>query len=235
MKKILCLIIFLISSFLAPNKNFAMNEHISNIEKLSDVKKSKNFGYGWYNGISLGKLYFLYGTMGAGKSAMLIDKFKAFKRSQFPTYVYLPKSIDSDEISSRNRKSIKTTCSNLKDVPIRSILFVDEAQFLDNEEIEDIEELLSTKNVAVLCFGLLTTYKKDFFESSLRMLDLAYAVREIPMLCEKCKFAHAMYNFRKSFDDSLFVPDKDLYISLCPDCFATMSHLSKLWNSLNDD
>lgn len=213
------MIIFLISSFLAPNKNFAMNEHIQNIEKLSDIKKSKNFGYGWYNGISLGKLYFIYGTMGAGKSAMLIDKFKAFKRSQFPTYVYLPKLIDSDEISSRNRNSIKTTCSNLKDVPIRSILFVDEAQFLDNDEIEDIEELLSTKNVAVICFGLLTTFQKELFNASSHLLDLAYVVRELPMTCENCKFNRAMYNFRTSLDNSLISLGKDQYLALCPDCF----------------
>lgn len=199
-----------------------------------EIKSSKHWGYGWFDVISRGKLYFYYSTMGAGKSALLIQKFRYFNCSLEKTYVYLPKLLNSTEVSSRNGQSIKVSGIKLEDVPLSSILFIDEAQFLSEDELIEIEELISTKNVAVICFGLLTTFQKELFNASSHLLDLAYVVRELPMTCENCKFNRAMYNFRTSLDNSLISLGKDQYLALCPDCFNCKNYVKFLMSGMAD-
>lgn len=182
-----------------------------------ETKKTKHWGYGWYSEIAKGNLYFYYGTMGAGKSALAIKKIKEFSEKGSKTYVYIPSQIGEKQISSRNGQSFEAQCLNLNEVKENSILIIDEAQFLSESEILLINDLLK-KDTTILCFGLLTTFQKKLFDGSKHLLEIASVVREIPMDCEKCKKKKAVYNFRTSCDTSLISLGKNQYIALCEEC-----------------
>lgn len=71
MKKLLSLIF---TFFMASNTCNAMDELAKTYPQYSKYMESKNFGYGWCNNPLKSKLYFYYGTMGSGKSALAIKK-----------------------------------------------------------------------------------------------------------------------------------------------------------------
>lgn len=196
-----------------------MNELAIQDPKYIEIMKSKHFGYGWYDDISIGSLYFYYGTMGAGKSALAIQKAKEFKIKGIDTYIYVPKSINVDKISSRNGESLQVSNIDFNRIPIGARLIIDEAQFLSAEEIEEIRTIMYLKDVTVFCFGLLTTFKKDVFDGSRLLLDVATSIREIPMKCEDCRMNNAVYNFKKSSNNALVDLDKSKYVAVCPRCF----------------
>lgn len=121
---------FILPFLFAFNKCNAMDELAANNKKYTTIKESKSFGYGWYKEFKPGNLYFYYGTMGAGKSALAINKASEFKSKGINIYTYIPNRMVFSEISSRNGNHIEVSKINLKEVPKDTTLFIDEAQFL---------------------------------------------------------------------------------------------------------
>lgn len=220
MKKLLSLIFTFLLSLGACN---AMDELIKTYPEYSKYMKTKNFEYGWYEDYKPGNLYFYYGTMGAGKSALAINKANEFKSKGVNIYIYIPNSMVFSEISSRNGNHIEVSKINLKEVPKNTTLIIDEAQFLSNDELELIKELLHN-NVTIFCFGLLTTFEKNLFDASKSLLEIASVIREIQMNCENCNESRAIYNFRSSSDNKLVSLRKDQYMALCPKCFENKNY-----------
>lgn len=166
-----------------------------------------------------GNFYFFYGTMGAGKSKLAIQKINEFRSKGLKTYVYTPKELNCDKISSRANLSADVSKIDLDDIEEKAYLIVDEAQFLSKDEITKIRDLCNTKKVTALCFGLFTTFKLELFEGTKNILACADNLRKIPMICEKCKKNEAVVNFRVNQDEQLKVLDKNQYLSICKDCF----------------
>lgn len=210
LKKLLSLIFTFLLSFSTCN---AMDELAKTYPEYSKYIETKNFGYGWCEDFKHGKLYFYYGTMGSGKSALAIEK-----ANSIGALVYLPKLVESSKISSRNGKTYDITCDDLRNIESDSVLIIDEAQFLSNDELELIKKLLA-KNVTIFCFGLLTTFQKQPFDCINELSKISYAIREIGMKCENCKKSRAIYNFRTSSDNKLVSLGKDQYMALCSKCF----------------
>lgn len=204
-----------------------MDELATNDPTYIKVKVTKKFGYGWYDKTLPGNLYFYYGNMGAGKSALIIDKVDEFKSNGVKPYIYIPKMLNNDKISSRNGKFINLKKISLDKIQQGSTLIIDEAQFLSKGELETIR-LLLTKKATVFCFGLLTTFEKNIFDASKSLIEISSVIREIPMLCENCKVKNAVYNFRVSSDTNLVCLDKNQYKSLCKKCFEYKKSISGL-------
>lgn len=209
---------FILSFLFILNQCHAMDELATNDPTYTKVKVTKKFGYGWYGEITHGNLYFYYGNMGAGKSALIINKINEFKTNGVKAYLYVPKMLSNNKISSRNGKFINIQKMFLGKVKPYSTLIIDEAQFLSKDELDTIRSLL-TKKVTVFCFGLLTTFEKELFDASKSLIEMCSVIREIPMLCENCKRENAVYNFRVSSDTNLVSLDKNQYKSLCKKCF----------------
>lgn len=222
--------IFILSFLFAFNQCHAMDELANKNPTYIKVKVTKNFGYGWYDNIIPGNLYFYYGNMGAGKSALIINKVNEFTSNGVKPYLYIPKTLSKDKISSRNGKFINLQKIDLSVIEPHSILIIDEAQFLSKGELETIKSLLN-KKVTVFCFGLLTTFEKNLFDASKSLIDISSVIREIPMLCENCKSKNAVYNFRLSSDANLVLLDKKQYKSLCKKCFED-NHIKKIISGL---
>ena len=166
----------------------------------------------------MGKMYFYYGTMGAGKTALAINKAYEFKERELQTYVYVPSEIKSDKLSSRCGASVDVSNINLDEIDEHSVLIVDEAQFLSHDEVKTIRDLCTYKDVMAFCFGLLTTFQRKLFDGTKYIIECADTIREVPCMCENCK-KKAIYNLRVSSETDLKVLGKDKYKSFCHECF----------------
>ena len=166
----------------------------------------------------MGKLYFYYGTMGAGKTALAINKAYEFKERGLETYVYTPKEIKADRLSSRCGSSVDVTTIGLDDICKNSVLIVDESQFLTQEEVTTIRNLCTYNDVMSFCFGLLTTFQRKLFDGSKYLIECADTIREVTCMCEKCK-KKAIRNYRISGENKLIVLAKEKYMSLCDFCY----------------
>ncbi len=184
-----------------------------------NIIKEKSFISDCVENVSQGRLYFYYGTMGAGKSKLAIEKVNEFRKKGFKTYVYTPKSLNCDKISSRANMSTNTSKIALNDIEPNTYLIVDEAQFLSDDEINTIKNICASKNVTAFCFGLLTTFQFELFEGSKKLVECADSVTKISMPCENCKENEAICNFRMSSNNELVVLDKNQYKSLCENCY----------------
>lgn len=185
----------------------------------------------------MAKLTFKYATMNSWKTIDLIRTAYNYEENGYKILVLKP-LIDtkgSESISSRvglerqvdylisNEDSVlKKLHNNLDDV---KCIFVDEAQFLNKEQIDDLFVISKVYDIAVICYGLRLDFKMDSFEGSQRLLEIADILEELKTIC-KCGNI-ARYVGRKI--DGKYVLDGDVvvidgtknveYVPLCGDCF----------------
>lgn len=177
----------------------------------------------------MGKFYFFYGAMNAGKTSMAICKAHEFKEHGKKVYVFLPDNVYSPKIKSRNGLEIETSGELLGDcglcsVDDDSIVIIDEAQFLSEEAIVKLKKLSIDNNVLVFCFGLLTNFQIELFNGSKRLIEISDSIREIPSMCDCCD-NKAQYNFRLSDEKEEIVLDRRKYRGMCARCY--FEHMKK--------
>lgn len=185
----------------------------------------------------MGKLTFIYGTMGSAKSANALMQY--FELKQQGKYVALIKpEIDtrdgSDIIKSRigleEKALVFKKDDDLKGMSLikgLEVVIVDEAQFCTEEQINSLKELTIKNNVKVYCYGLKTDFTTHLFEGSKRLLEIADEVKELEMTCKKCG-AKAEVNARLDKDGKIIrdgeqieLGSNDKYVALCYKCYKT--------------
>ena len=62
-------------------------------------------------------------------------------------------------------------------------VFVDEAQFLTDDQIWQLAEIVDELNIPVMCYGLRTDFQGNMFPGSARLLAIADNLREIRTIC----------------------------------------------------
>lgn len=174
-------------------------------------------------------LYFKYGTMNSSKSANLLMCKYNYESQGFKVSLLKP-SVDNRWNSEKviSRVGIESVCtlinsnSDIKALTKSSdIIMVDEAQFLSSSLVDQLYELSFDK--VVMCYGLLTDFKRELFEGSKRLVELADSIQEIKTVCSCGK--RALVNAR--FDNDELVtsgPQVDLgdvgkYKALCKECY----------------
>ncbi|MGN6325854.1 thymidine kinase [Pseudolysinimonas sp.] len=196
----------------------------------------------------MSKLYFRYGAMNSGKSTALLQA--AYNYEERGQQVLLAKpAIDSKgdaEIVSRlgvsrpvdftigpddlvaevfMRERSRVIAATGADV---SCLLVDEAQFLSEEQIDDLLRVAIEEDVPVLAYGIRTDFQTVAFPGSRRLLEIAHSLEELKTIC-RCG-RKALFNARKI--DGRFVFDGDqvaieqgevVYESLCGQCYLEES------------
>lgn len=192
----------------------------------------------------MSKMYFYYGTMDCGKTAMAIMKAYEFK-SKGRNVVVLKPQIDTRSRGNLldSRVGISIECidilenQRISDVvsykQFFDLLVVDEAQFLTDEQVRDIKRL---KNVDLaILYGLKNNYLGKLFNGSKSILEVADSIREIPSRCSFCK-NKATQNGR--FNDNKLVTEgneidiggNEKYKPLCFDCFELLKEKSRCEN-----
>ena len=166
----------------------------------------------------MSKLYFFFGTMGAGKSAYAINKAYEFRERNLEVLLALPKSLDNKFIDSRS--GLKLDAVSLPDpIPFNvDILIIDEAQFLTENEVKNIRRFC-TNGHSAFCYGLRTDFSGNLFEGSKYLFALSDSIRELPSMCKICQ-KKSIFNFRNSVNKETICLEKNIYEPLCFECFS---------------
>lgn len=187
----------------------------------------------------MAKLYFKYGAMNSGKTALLLQAAYNYEERGMKVYIIKP-SCDTKgkkKIVSRiglsreidlllqKEDSIYQEILKLKKHP--SCIFVDEAQFLSTKQVEELMQIVVKLNIPVLCYGLRTDFQTNGFEGSKRLLEIAHCIEEMKTICNCGK--KAIFNARKIGKkyvvdgEQIAIDDKEnlSYEAMCAKCYYT--------------
>lgn len=195
------------------------------------------------------KLYFNYATMNSGKSLQLMSIAHNMDERHIPTLTIKP-SIDTRDGENKiySRIGISRDCrmfspednlfdliseENSRRISCNSYLewiFVDEAQFLTEEQVDQLSDVVDYLCINVMCYGLRTDFKSRLFPGSKRLFELADTIEEIKSTCECGN--KTIINARVDKDGNVLkngpqtlVGGDDRYISICRKCWKrSISH-----------
>lgn len=182
----------------------------------------------------MSKLYFYYSVMDGGKSAHIIMQVHKLRNKGYNVLALKPKRDTRDYGVIRSRALSTEVEAMLIDGNtdvfelVKNIspdyVFVDEVNFLSEQNVEDLAMIVDELDIPVFGYGLLTDYKGQLFEGSKRMMELADSRREIQSPCDHCKRKATMHlhkvNGEYVFEgESIKVGDKGDYESVCRRCY----------------
>ena len=152
----------------------------------------------------MSKLFFITGTMGAAKSTNLIAKDYNYRENGKKTLILKP-TTDTRNGTYHHFEMGKTFSRPMKEgadclfldagrfdelgleaVKDKDIVFVDEAQFLTQSDVDFLASIPDELDIPVLAYGLKTTAEGDLFEGSARLLALADEIEIMISVCSFC-------------------------------------------------
>ena len=182
--------------------------------------------------------------MNSGKSLRLLSTAHDFDEKNIPILVIKP-SIDTrdgvDIIKSRaglERKCLSVDSNvNLYELidkfnKIKMATFeegikwvlVDECQFLTEEQVDQLSDIVDFLNINVICYGLRTDFKSKLFPASKRLFELADGIEEIKSSCQcgNKTSINARFNSEGKIiteGNQILVGGNDLYHAMCRKCW----------------
>ena len=185
----------------------------------------------------MAKLNFKYSTMNSGKTIDLIRTAYNYEENGYKVLVLKP-SIDT-----KGGSKIVTRVGLGREVDflvkpeddlvillqdkldgVKSI-FVDEAQFLKREQVDQLFLITKKYNVDVICYGLRNNFQMNAFEGSLRLLEIAEELDELKTMCHCgniARYVGRKVNGVYETDGDVVVIDgtKNVeYVPLCGECY----------------
>ncbi|MDW3225058.1 MAG: thymidine kinase [Paracoccaceae bacterium] len=182
----------------------------------------------------MAKLYFHYSTMNAGKSTVLLQAAHNYRERGMTPYL-LTAQFDNRAGDGRIASRIgigeqaDTFCptddlferiaNHQKKQPIACV-FIDEAQFLTEQQVWQLARAVDDLAVPVMCFGLRVDFRGQLFPGSATLLALADELREIRTICHCGKKATMV--IRMDADGNAMrdgaqvqIGGNETYVSLC--------------------
>ena len=186
----------------------------------------------------MAKLYFKYGAMGSSKTAQaLITKYN-YEENELSVWLLKPsadtrdgKSILRSRIGLEAEVEIIPPETDILELFRSSklgkcdVIIVDECQFLNQEQIDQLRAIVDEHNIPVMCFGLRTDFRTKLFPGSLRLMEVADTIQEIKTICD-CG-AKATVNARIDSQGHIIthgaqvvLGGNDSYIAMCHKCYV---------------
>lgn len=107
-------------------------------------------------------------------------------------------------------------------------VLIDEAQFLTNEQINQLSDVVDFLNIEVMCHGLRTDFKSEMFPASQRLFELADEIEEVKSRCSCGK--KTIINARINEDgdvitngEQVMIGGEEKYIALCRKCWKKLT------------
>lgn len=185
----------------------------------------------------MSKIIFRYGAMGASKSAHLLTTGHNFEERNFKV-TYAKPIIDtrSGEFITTRAGIAPKKCllipedSNLSDffshLEPKSVLIIDESQFLSEQDINQLNILSIEKDLYVICYGLRTDSESYLFGGSRRLIELADAIEEIKSCCSQC-YRKATMNLHLGTKSAVVLIGDTGYLPVCRECYYRMRNEAK--------
>jgi thymidine kinase len=181
----------------------------------------------------LAKLYFSYAAMNAGKSTILLQASYNYRERGMRTLLFtssLYAEADDGQITSRigiaddaelyaATDDLYARIETLHAIGPVACVFVDEAQFLTQEQVWQLARVADRLNIPVLCYGLRTDFRGELFPGSAALLAIADSLREVRTICH-CGSKATMVVRQNERGETLTEGDqvsieKAIYVSLC--------------------
>ena len=172
--------------------------------------------------------------MNAGKSTILLQANHNYKERGMNTIIYTS-SVDDrygkKEIVSRiglkAKSNIFTNNTNIykevtsfdKDNKVDCVL-IDEAQFLNKDQVAQLGQIVDDLDVPVLTFGIRTDFKGNLFEGSKYLLAWADNLKEIKTVCHCGRKATMVLRLNESGKviekgEQIEIGGNEKYVSIC--------------------
>lgn len=182
----------------------------------------------------MAKLYFHYSTMNAGKSTVLLQAAHNYRERGMEPYLLVARldtRAGEGRIASRIGISAKADSFGEEDDLFAKIIerrtlgeiacvFVDEAQFLSEQQVWQLARVVDDLSLPVMCFGLRVDFRGQLFPGSATLLALSDEMREVRTICHCGKKATMVV--RKGADGKVVtdgaqvqIGGDETYLSLC--------------------
>lgn len=190
----------------------------------------------------MAKLYYRYGAMNSGKTTSILQVSHNYEERDQKVALAKP-STDTkgtEKIISRlgiakevdllispndNVQEMFQKCGKV------DALIIDEAQFLQPEQVDQLLEIAVFQDVPVLAYGLRTDFQAVAFPGAQRLLELAHSIEELKTICrcgKKATFNGRLKNGELTFSGDQVAIDGEeniTYESLCSKCYLTARNL----------
>jgi thymidine kinase len=186
-------------------------------------------------GGKMSKLYFKYGCMNSSKSANLLMIKHNYEEQGFRVLLLKPQIDDRDgQDIIKSRVGIQSKCITLgSDSSVYScydpdkidVVMVDEAQFLSEEQVNELYQI--SFRIPVMCFGLLIDFTQHLFPGSKRLVELSESIQEIKTVCKCGKKATINARFDQNGrvmtkGEQIDIGGNEKYRALCKECYAKL-------------
>ncbi len=193
----------------------------------------------------MSKLYYIFSTMNAGKSAQLLMKAHSFLENNIPILCIKPSIDDRDgegviksriglemeclTIDSEDDiyKIIEQYCVNMNAVgmPFPKWILCDESQFLTSKQVDQLAAIVDNQDINVMCYGLRNDFTGHLFPGSKRLFELADNIEEMKLSCACGR--KAIINARFDEDGEIItngeqiqIGGNDMYKPMCRKCYS---------------
>ncbi|MEM6371211.1 MAG: thymidine kinase [Pseudomonadota bacterium] len=182
----------------------------------------------------MAKLYFHYSTMNAGKSTVLLQAAHNYRERGMVPYLLTARldnragqgriasriGIEADaDMFARDDNLFDRLSDRIGRGPVDCV-FVDEAQFLSEDQVWQLARAVDDLRLPVMCYGLRVDFLGKLFPGSATLLALADEMREVRTICHCGKKATMV--IRRDADGrvqsggaQVQIGGNDTYVSLC--------------------
>ena len=145
----------------------------------------------------MAQLYFYYSAMNAGKSTSLLQSAHNYREQGMQVALYTAAIDDrfgkgiirsriglqaTAQLFDADTDFFKPLLTKHRDTPLACVL-VDEAQFLNCGQVDELARVVDELGLPVLCFGIRTDFQGELFPGSSRLLAIADKLAELKTVC----------------------------------------------------
>ena len=112
-----------------------------------------------------------------------------------------------------------------------SCILVDEAQFLQKKQVQQLGQIADIYNCPVMCYGIITDFRGELFEGSSELLAIADNLIELKTICTMCtRKATMVIRYDKNNNiviegNKIKVGGNETYKSVCRKHFRELTQL----------
>ena len=191
----------------------------------------------------MANLIFYYGAMGCSKTAnALMTRFQYIDKG-LKVWLIKPELDTRDDIQHedgtitalvKSRVGISGEAvvikANQQIIPPTDtdLIICDEAQFLTEQQVDELKAITETNDIPVYCYGLRTDFRTKLFSGSKRLFELSSSVVQLESICScgKPAIINARFNSKGKIvtaGSQIEIGGDERYKALCYSCWKKLS------------
>ena len=199
----------------------------------------------------MAKLYFRYGAMNSGKTTNMLQAAYNYEEQGHTVLLAKPAIDTKGDLGILSRLGVTRKADfiiaeesdlyglfqSYREEVVRKTgadvkaLMIDEAQFLNEAQVDDLLRIALLEDIPVLAYGIRTDFQTRAFPGSARLMELAHSLEELKTICRcgrKALFNARLVGGRFVFDGDQVAIDelsheKVTYESMCAECYLRES------------